>query len=90
MALSTKAAPQFKDFVSRNGKTPTRRGKHGRAFVPHTRGGDYPLLRPKRSILSNRIVRAIPKGAKQARCSGRGISASVRYSLISASALFIA
>lgn len=89
MALSTKAAPQFKDFVSRNGKTPTRRGKRGRAFAPHTRG-DYPLLRPKRSILSNRIVRAILRGAKQARCSGWDISASVRYSSIPASALFIA
>ena len=89
MALSTKAAPQFKDFVSRNGKTPTRRGKRGRAFVPHT-WGDYPLLRPKRSILSNRIVRAILRGIKQARCSGWDISASVHYSSIPASALFIA
>ena len=89
MALSTKAAPQFKDFASRNGKTPTRRGKRGRAFVPHT-GGIYPLLWLEESTLSNRIVRAIPKGAKQARCSGRGISASVRYSSIPASALFIA
>ena len=89
MALSTKAAPQFKDFASRNGKTPTRKGKRGRAFVPHT-GEIYPLLWLKESTLPNRIVRAIPKGAKQTRCSGWDISASVRYSSIPASALFIA
>ena len=89
MALSTKAAPQFKDFASRNGKTPQEEGSAEEpSFL--TRGENYPLSRLEESTLSNRIVRAIPKGAKQARCSGWDISASVHYSSIPASALFIA
>ena len=63
MALSTKAAPQFKYFASRNGKTPQEEGSAEEpSFLTH--GGDYPLLRLEGSTLPNRIVRAIPKGAK--------------------------
>ena len=61
MALSTKAAPQFKYFTSRNGKTPQEeRSAEEPSFL--TRGGNYPLLRLEESTLSNRIVPQFPRG----------------------------